>query len=208
MRRSLRWSVMFTITLLATVCACDQPCFDVKAMRDAVAARAPEIDRLEMFIGSWQTEGELRMTGTPEVFRGVGTNHVTWDADRQFVVERYTIDWGDFGRMSGLTLWTYDPRGKVYRWWRVGSYGGVGDGTATYDEATHTWTLKSHGRNIKTGHSSVSDGTIRMDADHAMEWTWLEWDDFHMLKFAEFKGRSHRSADDAKSRAAGPLAEK
>lgn len=155
-------------------------------------ARPAELERLGMFVGTWEGTGEMRMPGSDEVLTGKGTSRYAWDADKWLLVERGEYMMGEHGPMLGMGIWSWDAKARKYRMSWFDNYGGIGSGTATYDEPTRTWRMKSRGYYSTTGHKSVGEGTIRMVDDATMEWTFTEWDSLKLMKFMEMKGTSRR----------------
>ena len=124
------------------------PKMTIEEMKAMMPERPAELDRLNMFVGKWQSEGQATMAMLDEPLETSGTSEAKWDDSRWFVVERGAFHMADFDEMTGLGAWTYDPKGKVYRSTWIDSMGTVGLGTAKYDEKSGVWKMKatSHGR--------------------------------------------------------------
>ena len=152
--------------------------------------RPAELDKLNMFTGEWDTTGEMTITGLEEMIAGTGTGTTTWDCDGWFLVEKGEFDMGELGKMSGLGLYTWDPKWKVYRTWYFNSWGECAKGKMHYDESTNTWHMKAKGKGAMG--CSVSEGTAKFTDENTIEWTWAEWDKFKLSKHVEGTGTSKR----------------
>jgi len=98
----------------------------------------PEHKKLEYFVGTWKTEGEIKANEFVPAGKSVTT-------------ETYTLGPGGFSlevdrpegqipRTQGITA--YDSHAKVYTTFYVNSAGLVGGGTGTVDGNTWTWMLE------------------------------------------------------------------
>lgn len=173
------------LVLGAVLTGCQKP-----SMEDMMKPppRPAELDRLAMFVGTWEGQGEMKMGGSDEVQVGKGVSTVKWDADNWVLIERGTFTMGDQTH-TGVGVWTWDAPAKKYRLYWFDSHGGTGLGTATYNEAANTWHVKYKGRYGKM--TTVGEGTTKI-VDDTMEWTFTEWDAWKLNKFMEMKGTSKR----------------
>ena len=163
---------------------------DIQTMKEMKPERPAELDLLNMMVGDWTNTAEIRIRGLDEVLRGTGKSHTAWEADGWCLVERSEFDMGELGKMSGIGIWTWDPKIKKYRNWWFDSRGESSAGTATYDEETRTWRMKSRGRSPHG--RTTGRGTVTRVDDDTMEWNWTEWDGLKLIKFAEYSGTSRR----------------
>lgn len=162
-------------------------------MADMRAPQRPaELDQLEPWLGHWEGTWECTMPGSDQPVKGVGTNTVSWEADRWVMIERMTGDMGEMGKFSGIGIWTWDPEGKCFRNWWYDSWGSSGHGKTTYDAATRTWTTTSSGTNPMTGEKTHGKGTMKMIGRDKLEWTFTEYDGLGLTKMMEMKGTSTR----------------
>jgi len=98
----------------------------------------PESKKLEYFVGTWKTEGQIKpneyvpagKSVTTETFR-LGPGGFSLEFDRPE---------GQIPRTQGITA--YDSHAKVYTTFYVSSAGLVGGGTGTVDGNTWTWMLE------------------------------------------------------------------
>lgn len=161
------------------------------SMEDMMKAppRAPELDKLQAFVGKWEDHGEGTAMGHAMKFSGTAT--MNWEVDGRALVGRGEGTMGDM-KMQTLEIWTWDPKAKKFMTMMMENSGEMSHGTATYDEPTRTWKMKSKGRNMNTGDTSVGEGTIKMIDNNTMEWTFTDWDGWKMKKMFEGHGRSER----------------
>ncbi|MBK9128904.1 MAG: DUF1579 family protein [Phycisphaerales bacterium] len=163
------------------------------SMADMKAPERPaELDQLEPLLGHWEGTWECSMPGMDQPIKGVGTNVVSWEADRWVLVERMSGDMGEMGKFSGIGVWTWNPkRGCFDNWW-YDSWGSTGHGTATYDAATRTWKTKGQSTDPMTGEMKQGEGTMKILPGGKMEWTYAERDVLGRAKGMEMKGTSVR----------------
>jgi hypothetical protein len=157
------------------------------------SGRPAELDKLSMFEGRWVGTGEAKIAGLEEVLPVKGTWQAGWECDGWYLVSREEVETGESGTTKGLGIWTWDPARKKYRTWWFGSDGAGVAATTTHDEATATWILKfkSHG----PSGSTVGRGCVKMVDDDTMEWSWVEWPAWDVLRFfkaVELKGTYKR----------------
>ena len=180
-----------TALLMAGLVGCQQPEVDMSEMMQP-PTRPAELDRLDMFLGTWEGSFDMKMAGMDEAMTSTGTNTVTWEADDWVLVERMESSMGDEGTMKGIGLWTWDAKAKKYRTWWFDNYGGVYTGTARYDEDEAKWHMTFKTSYSATGAKTVGEGTSKMLSDGTMEWNYTEWDSLRLKKIMEGKGISRR----------------
>lgn len=175
-----------TALLALTLLGCHKP-----NMEDMMkpSPRPAELDRLAMWVGTWEGQGEMKMAGSDEVVTGQGVSTMDWDAAQWVLVEHGTYTMKDETH-TGIGVWTWDAPAKKYRMYWFDSHGGTGLGTATYDAATNTWHMKYKGQYGKM--TTVGEGTTRFVNDNTMEWTCTEWNAWKTRKLMEMKGTSRR----------------
>ena len=152
--------------------------------------RTAEFDHLDMFVGEWETTGEIKMIGVDEPFKITGTSSAKWECDKRLVVDRAEYDMGPLGSMTGVTVWGFEPKSGKFRMWWFDSFSESATGRASYDEKTRTWSMKTKGKNAWC--NIVNKGTIRQVDNDTLEWTWTQWDAWHIWKISEMKGTSRR----------------
>ena len=187
-RRTIAQAVITLCT--ATLGAGCMPKMSFEDIKQMQPPRAVELDRLEMLLGDWITEGEVSMAVMDEVMRTTGTNHAVWSLDRRMVVDHADLDMGPLGKMTGMSIWSWDPSIKKYRMWWFDSFGETSEAIVTYNESTQTWHMKGKGQ--KYGYKTSGRGTLRRIDDDTLEWTWKEYDAFGIIQLADMKGISRR----------------
>ena len=97
----------------------------------------PEYQRLQYFVGNWQTEGEQRpgLMGPGGKFSGTDHNEMLGD----FFVVFHRDERGPMGSGKEIGIMGYDPQRKVYTYEHFGDDGDVGRGTATI--SGDTWVV-------------------------------------------------------------------
>ena len=184
-------TAVIALTSIAFV-GCAEPKVDFEPMEPP--PRPAELDRLDVFVGTWEGTAEITVPGSDEVMKTTGRNTTEWRYDKRFLVEDFEADMGDIGAMTGLSLSTWDPQAKKYRTWMFSNWGEASTGTLTYCEKSKTWYWKSQGTNPMTGKMSYGKGQATLVDDNTYEWSWKEWD--NALYWGEpmsMKGTSHRT---------------
>ncbi len=173
--------------MLLAGCMPTMTCQDIQEMRPP---RAPELDRLKMFVGEWETEGEVRIPAVEAILRTVGHNSADWMLDGRMVVEHAELDMGELGKISGMSVWTWDSAIRKYRMFWFDSLGEVSIGTATFDAKTETWHITAKAQ--KFGYRTIAKGTLRRIDANTIEWTWREYLGLGLFKVADMNGVSRR----------------
>ncbi|UCE59693.1 MAG: DUF1579 family protein [Phycisphaerales bacterium] len=186
-RSSLRTIGLTCSCLLLTGC---MPKFTIEDIKNMTPERPVEIDKLEMFVGTWETEAEMNMSGLDEVLTGTGVGTMSWKADKRYLVEESEFDMGELGKMSGMGMWTYDPKSRKYRNYWFDSHGSVGRGTSKYCEESRTWYTKATSRG--PWGKTKGKGTTKFVDDNTIEWSWTEWDGSGLFKVMDVSGTSRR----------------
>lgn len=182
-----RWPTCVCALVLMTGC---MPKFTVEEMKAMMPERPVELDLLNMFEGSWESEATMNMALLDEPLTGKATSTASWECDDWWMVERGEHEMGELGTMHYLAIWGYDVKAKKYRSWWFDSMGSAGRGTAKYNEETKTWRIKAKSKSSMG--KTVGDGTAKYLDDRTVEWTWTEWDGLKLIKFMEGSGTSHK----------------
>lgn len=143
---------------------------DLKNMKPQ---RPAELDRLNMFVGKWESTGDMKMGRMDEPIKGKGANEGTWECEKMVVTIKETWEMEDVGTYNGTGLWMWDAKAKKYRSTWADNHGSIASGVATYNEDTKTWKMKTHGRGPMG--SSKGKGTMTLVDDKTMNWTFTEW---------------------------------
>ena len=177
-----------TALLAVALVGCQQP-----SMEDMMTppTRPAELDRLGMFIGTWEGTSEMTAPGSDEIINCTGRSTARWAADGWVMIEEYEGALAD-DQYEGVALWTWDPKAKKFRTFWTSSFGELAHGTATFDEETKTWHMRGESRNLYKGSKTIGEGTATMVDDNTMEWSFTEYGPMKLKKLAEGKGTSRR----------------
>ncbi|MCZ6699733.1 MAG: DUF1579 family protein [Planctomycetota bacterium] len=144
--------------------------------------RPAELDMLDMFVGNWTTEGEMKMPGEPEVMISTGTISYEWTLDKKYLVEKWSMKMDEM-EMEASGYWTWDAKAGKYKIWWFDSFGTWATGSSSYDATTKTWSMNSKGTNPMDGKPSWGGGSVKFPDANTMEGTWTEWD--NVLKWGD-----------------------
>ncbi len=183
-------SIALGLPLLAVVmtgCAPKMTMEDLKAM---MPQRPAELDKLNAFVGTWNSEAEAKMAGLDEPLRTTAQAEIKWEGDGWYLVSRETFTMGELGNSHGLGTWSYDMKHRVYRTSWVDSSGMTGMGKSWHDEKTNTWHMrgKSHG----PWGTTTFKGSVTMTDPNTMTWNWTEYAMGGLMKVMEMTGTSSR----------------
>jgi hypothetical protein len=177
--------------MLATLVGCQQPKTDLSEMMKP-PERPAELDRLEMFVGTWKGVAEMSVPGSDEVMTSKGVETMGWDADKWLLVSHFEYGAEGESPTRGVAIWTWDPRAGKYRVWTFDNHGYCEEGSATYDEDTGIWRFKTKSRSQVTGREFSGEGKLKMADDSTMDWDWTVWDGWKLRKLFEMKGTTRR----------------
>jgi hypothetical protein len=192
MKRCWR-TLMLALCTAAATTGCQKPRhMDPSAMQPP--PRAAELDRLEQWVGTWQTTGEMKGCDG-KIMHMTGMSTVAWECDRTVLVDRMETvceEMKDMGKMTMLSVYRWDATEKEYEMNWFDSFGTASDGDMTYNEATKTWHITGDGYNPMYRQNTHFAGSVRMPDSSTMEWIWTVWDAWKMTKLEEGKGTSKR----------------
>jgi hypothetical protein len=151
-----------------------------------------ELDRLEAWIGEWESTGEVRPAGTGRVLATRGVETLTWECDRRFVLERMRWETEGGGKEEALAVRTWDPHARRYRSWYFDSNGMVGHSWMTYDAPSRTWRVETEGSDPETCEPTAGRMTIQEADRDTLEWSYTEFDGSMRRKRVEMSGTSRR----------------
>jgi hypothetical protein len=166
------------------------PRMTIEEIADMRPPRAPELDRLDRLVGDWDTVGEVRMAVLDETLQTTGRSSAQWMLDKRFLREDAELDMGALGRVTGTSIWSYEPGANKYHMWWFDSLGETSHAVITFNHRTDTWHMRTRGR--KYGYATSGRGTLRHVDDDTLEWTWQEFDGTGLFKLADMKGVSRR----------------
>ena len=186
-----RTRLFFVLVILATPAlpGC-MPKMTIEQMKAMMPERPAELDKLNRFVGEWESTGEAEFGGLDRVLKNTGTSHIVWGNDGWCLVEHAEFEMEEFGTMKAIGVWSYDPKSKKYRTSWFDTLGSIGQGTITCDESANTWTMKAKSRGAMG--TTTGRGTIMFIDKDTMEWSFTERAFFGLFKVGEYTGTSRR----------------
>jgi len=157
-----------------------------------VGERPAELDRLDAWIGEWESTGEVLPAGSDKPIKSKGRESLSWECGKRFVLERMNWEVEGSPTEEALAVRTWDAKGRVYRSWYFDNQGMVGHSRMTYDEASQTWTGKTKGHDPTSGEPTAGTITIRQVDPDTLEWRFEEYDRLMLSKRVEMRGTSRR----------------
>lgn len=100
--------------------------------------RRPELDRLEVLVGTWQTRGEVISEARVEPMLIVGTDTYRWLRGRYFLVHDVDVSVGQSEVAAIELLGDYDPQAGTYRSIAFDNQGAITELTVSVD-STGVW---------------------------------------------------------------------
>jgi len=99
----------------------------------------PEVKKLDMFVGSWTLDGDMKATSMGPGGKMTETEKCEWMEGGFFVVCHADFK-GSMGSGSGITVMGYSTEDKIYTYREFNSWGEFTDSKGTVDGDTWTWT--------------------------------------------------------------------
>jgi len=161
---------------------------------------APEMAKLQRFIGSWAGKGEMvepsaeqmkktMPEGAPEMPSSFqGANKGEWALGGMFLKGDGWYEMGPGQKAHYVEYWTWDPTKKKYRTWYANDWGEHGQAWAWFEADGNTMRMEGEAVDA-AGNAKRGEGTITFTDDNTMEWTWSETGPLGMMKM---KGTSKR----------------
>jgi len=161
----------------------------VKEMMSQKPPRPAELDKLDVFVGTWEGTGEMTVPDVEGKLTFSMSSSAAWDVDNRCVVEHFQGDM-EGTPFKGIGIWWWDADAKTYQSFWFEDNGQANRGEGTYDESTKTWQFEGKGRDPMSGQTLRFEGAMRMPDANTMEWT-------HVAKgmwgtVMEMKGTSKR----------------
>ena len=187
-RRSLALAVVsFSSVFVGTGC---MPSMTMEEMKAMMPKRPVELDKLNVFVGTWDATGTGTFAGMDDKLTSTGTSEAHWEGDGWYLVEKGTMQMAGFDDMNMRLVWAYDANAGVYRNNWVDSMGSFGVGTARHDEKTNTWHFKAKSHS-PFGTSTSRGEYVFLDSD-SYEWTWTEYAMGGLIKTMDMHGTAKR----------------
>ena len=187
MRRSVGTFALAVATVALTGCI---PKMTIEEMKSGMPKRPPELDKLNMFVGTWEGTGEVEFAMLDQPLKTTSKSTTEWGCDGWCVIERGTFEMEEFDPMDGIGVWTYDLKGKKYRGFWVDSMGMTSTATATWCDKTKTWKMKGKGHD--PWGRNIWKGTVTLTDPNTMEWEMTQWDGSGLMKVMEMTGIAHK----------------
>ena len=178
-----RHSLVMLALGLAGVIGCGERTVDFSKIHRP--ARSMEMSAFDVFVGSWNWQAEM-LNGDAAHKSWTGTANWQWTLDQQCLHGQLSAKSGDVA-FDTAGIWTWDAKSKKYIWWMFNNWGYPQQGTAKYDGATKSWTLKYSGTGLD-GTSSTGEYRITVVDSNTLNWEMTEWASMHMAKKIEMKG--------------------
>ena len=99
----------------------------------------PEAKKLDMFVGSWTLDGDMKATSMGPGGKMTETEKCEWMEGGFFVVCHADFK-GSMGSGSGITVMGYSTEDKIYNYREFNSWGEFTDSKGAVDGDTWTWT--------------------------------------------------------------------
>ena len=100
----------------------------------------PELKKVEYFVGTWKSEGEMKPGPMGPGGKMIMTEHNQWMDGGFFLTMQSEFTTGAMGSGSGMAFMGYDPGKKVYTYAEFNSMGESQHSTGTVAGDTWIWT--------------------------------------------------------------------
>ncbi|MGB9334606.1 MAG: DUF1579 family protein [Candidatus Acidiferrales bacterium] len=126
---------LFVILTLPVIASAQNP--------PAAPKPGPEVKKLEIFVGTWTDEGEIK----PGMFAATATKftnttHIEWMEGGFFLIG-HSEETSSMGTEKSMAIWGYDTEKKVYTYNEFASNGETIAATGTLDGDTWSWTSEA-----------------------------------------------------------------
>jgi Protein of unknown function (DUF1579) len=117
----------------------------------------PELKKLEYFVGTWSSEGEMKPGPLGPGGKFTGTDRIEWMDGGFFLVGHGEGD-SSMGHEKGMAFWGYDTENKVYTYHAFNSMGEAISATGTPEGDSWTWTNEEKmGGKLMKGRYSIKE---------------------------------------------------
>jgi hypothetical protein len=122
-----------TFVVLAFVCAAV-----LTQAQMPMPTPAPEVKKLDYFVGTWSSDGDLKPSPMGPGGKMTGTSHDEWMEGNFFLASHGSFS-GVMGKGTEVAYMGYDPEQKMYTYTAFNSMGEHETATGTLDGDTWTW---------------------------------------------------------------------
>ncbi len=173
---------------LVTLLAGCMPKMTIEKMKAEMPKRPAELDRLDAFVGNWESEGSVKFAFLDQSLKMTGRSQIVWGPDRWFLIEDDKGEMQELGPYQGHGMWNYDAKARKYRMAMTDTMGMLGIATARFDTKTNTWHMTS--TNDTPFGKSTMKATIRFPNPDTQEWSISEY--MGLMKIDDMQLTLHR----------------
>jgi hypothetical protein len=142
-------------------------------------APSAEIQRLHLFVGTWNTEGETHASVDAPAVKVTGVDTYEWMAGKFFLVHRANGHMGN-EELNTLEFISYDPSSQMYTCHCFDNHGNSDLFQANLRD--HTWTIEGKLSRF-TGIFASSGNTLTGKWEQSSDGlNWLPWMDIKLTK--------------------------
>ena len=113
----------------------------------AAPTPGPEVKKLDYFVGTWKSEGELKPGPMGPGGKFTETTHTEWMTGRFFIVEHTDATGAGMGKIAEVAYLGYDAMGKSYTYDSFNSVGESDHAKGSVENDTWTWSSNVPGPN-------------------------------------------------------------
>ncbi len=153
--------------------------------------RSSEMDRFDVFVGSWAWEAELKNTEGPDR-KWTGNAQWDWTLDKRCLQGKMSAKSHNVS-FDAEGVWSWHPKKKKYIWWMFNNWGYPQEGTAKYNATCNCWCMNYKSVGLD-GTTSYGRHTIQVKDNDTLDWRMEEWvDALHLIKKSEMRGTYKRT---------------
>lgn len=137
--------------------------------------RPVELDKLNMFLGKWEGQFQVRIPGQDQPITGTGTSHYEWTCDRWVLMEHSQTQVDGEDATKDVCLWSWDPKGRKYQLAWLDNTGTMMHATGQFESDGKTMRVIAHGANPLTGKRTYGQGSIAFTDPNTKVWSFKQW---------------------------------
>lgn len=157
----------------------------------------PEHRRLDVFVGTWNTKGRTRASGSEPAIEIVGTDSYEWLPGGFFLIHRVDVHMGS-EKVDALEIIGYDVASQSYPTRFFDSQGNTGTYEASVRDGIWTFATDSTRATVTVG----SDGhsmTIHWERVAGDDQAWVPWMDLELTRARPSAGGARPFAPGARA---------